>query len=151
MKQSGEPQEFVAKWRKTSLSECQAVQEHFLDICHLVGHGTPAELDPAGTFFVFEAGVRKISGGAGRPSFASNCNGDRPAGNGYRLGDRVTIQDQFGAAVAGATVTLAITLPTGGQRTATATTTTAGQATVSFVAPYTGTYTFTVTAVSKPG
>ncbi len=40
------PQEFVAKWRGSPLNEAAGYQEHFLDICRLVGHGTPAESDP---------------------------------------------------------------------------------------------------------
>jgi hypothetical protein len=38
------PQEFVAKWRKATLKESSAAQEHFIDLCHLVGHPTPALL-----------------------------------------------------------------------------------------------------------
>ena len=53
------PQEFVAKWRKTELKERSAAQEHFIDLCHLVGHPTPVEADPTGQTFTFEAGVSK--------------------------------------------------------------------------------------------
>lgn len=42
------PQEFVAKWRNVDLKERAAAQEHFLDLCRLVGHPTPAEDDPTG-------------------------------------------------------------------------------------------------------
>ncbi len=59
------PQDFVAKWRSTSLKERSAAQEHFIDLCHLIGHPTPAEADPAGTNFTFEAGANKQSGGPG--------------------------------------------------------------------------------------
>lgn len=59
------PQEFVAKWRSTSLRERAAAQEHFIDLCRLVGHQTPAEADPTGTSFTFEAGVDKVEGGKG--------------------------------------------------------------------------------------
>jgi hypothetical protein len=31
-------QDFVAKWRRVDLSERSAVQQHFLDLCALVGH-----------------------------------------------------------------------------------------------------------------
>jgi hypothetical protein len=30
--------EFVAKWRKAELTERSASQQHFLDLCELVGH-----------------------------------------------------------------------------------------------------------------
>ncbi len=42
------PNEFIAKWRATSLKERAAAQEHFLDLCHLIGHPTPADMDPDG-------------------------------------------------------------------------------------------------------
>jgi type II restriction/modification system DNA methylase subunit YeeA len=59
------PQEFVAKWSKTTLKERSAAQEHFLDLCHVVGHPTPAESDPTGQTFAFEAGSSKQRGGQG--------------------------------------------------------------------------------------
>jgi len=59
------PQEFVAKWRKATLKERSAAQEHFIDLCHLVGHDTPAEADPTGQTFTFEAGATKQRGGQG--------------------------------------------------------------------------------------
>jgi len=59
------PQEFVAKWRQSSLKEASAAQEHFIDLCHLIGHPTPAEADPEGTWFSFERGASKTSGGEG--------------------------------------------------------------------------------------
>lgn len=51
------PQEFVAKWRGVTLKERSAAQEHFIDLCRLVGHPTPAESDPGGQKFTFEAGA----------------------------------------------------------------------------------------------
>jgi hypothetical protein len=57
------PQEFVDKWRKATLKERSAAQEHFIDLCHLVGHPTPAEADPTGQTFTFEAGATKQRGG----------------------------------------------------------------------------------------
>ena len=59
------PQEFVNKWRGSTSTERQAYQQHFIDLCHLVGHPTPAELDPENKFFTFEAGATKQSGGNG--------------------------------------------------------------------------------------
>ena len=46
--------EFAMKWGRAQLSESAASQEHFLDICRLVGEPTPAEADPSGEFFTFE-------------------------------------------------------------------------------------------------
>lgn len=59
------PHDFVTKWRRADLSERSAVQQHFLDICALVGHAPPAEYDPSGREFSFEMGVDKTSGGQG--------------------------------------------------------------------------------------
>ena len=42
------PQQFVTKWRTITLKEKSAAQEHFIDLCRLVGHPTPAEDDPTG-------------------------------------------------------------------------------------------------------
>lgn len=57
--------EFISKWRRVELKERSAAQEHFIDLCHLVGHPTPAEADPKGEWFTFEAGVDKTGGGQG--------------------------------------------------------------------------------------
>ncbi|MEW5988133.1 MAG: DNA methyltransferase [Chloroflexota bacterium] len=58
-------QEFVAKWRGMGLKERSAAQEHFIDLCRLVGHATPAEADPSGDRFTFEKGASKQRGGQG--------------------------------------------------------------------------------------
>ena len=57
--------EFIAKWRHVELKERSAAQEHFLDLCHLLGHPTPAEADPTGETFCFEKGIAKHGGGDG--------------------------------------------------------------------------------------
>ena len=59
------PQDFVHKWRDVTLKERSAAQEHFIDLCRLVGHETPAEADPTGERFAFEAGAGKQQGGQG--------------------------------------------------------------------------------------
>ncbi len=59
------PLQFIAKWRQAEVKERSAYQSHFLDLCMLVGHRTPIELDPKGTFFTFEAGASKVTGGEG--------------------------------------------------------------------------------------
>ncbi len=60
------PREFVDRWATSSLREQQAAQSHFNELCELVGHKTPAQLDPAGEFFTFEEQVTKATGGKGR-------------------------------------------------------------------------------------
>jgi type II restriction/modification system DNA methylase subunit YeeA len=57
--------EFVAKWRHAELRERAASHEHFIDLCTLLDHPTPATADPVGTDFTFERGVRKTGGGSG--------------------------------------------------------------------------------------
>jgi type II restriction/modification system DNA methylase subunit YeeA len=57
--------EFIAKWRRVDLKERSASQQHFLDLCALVGHPPPAEADPTGVDFCFEKGATKASGGEG--------------------------------------------------------------------------------------
>jgi len=59
------PQDFVAKWRHATLKESSAAQEHFIDLCRLIGRPTPAEADPTGETFTFEAGATKQRGGQG--------------------------------------------------------------------------------------
>lgn len=58
-------QAFVAKWRSSQLRESASYAEHFIDLCRLIGHATPAEADPDGTQFTFQAGVTKQSGKQG--------------------------------------------------------------------------------------
>ena len=59
------PGAFIAKWRAAELKERSAAQEHFIDLCRLLGEPTPAEADPAGERYCFERGARKDSGGDG--------------------------------------------------------------------------------------
>lgn len=59
------PQSFVAKWQDNTLKERAAAQEHFIDLCRLVGHPTPSEDDPTGERFTFEAGADKLGGKQG--------------------------------------------------------------------------------------
>ena len=47
------------------LKERSAAQEHFLDLCRMLGHPTPAEADPTGETFCFEKGAEKHGGGDG--------------------------------------------------------------------------------------
>ncbi|MBC5811661.1 MAG: class I SAM-dependent DNA methyltransferase, partial [Candidatus Eremiobacteraeota bacterium] len=58
-------QEFQTKWRGVTRTERSAAQEHFIDICRLLGQRTPAEADQAGEFYTFERGVRTVRGGNG--------------------------------------------------------------------------------------
>jgi hypothetical protein len=37
------PQQFIAKWREAQLAERSAYQQHFCDLCDLLGQPKPAE------------------------------------------------------------------------------------------------------------
>lgn len=59
------PAEFIGKWSDATLRERQGSQEHFLDLCRLLGQPTPAEDDPHGERYCFERGATKAGGGDG--------------------------------------------------------------------------------------
>ena len=77
------PYEFITKWRASALKERSASQEHFIDLCRLLGEPTPAEADPTGETYCFERGARKDTGGDGwadvwkRHHFAWEYKGQR--------------------------------------------------------------------------
>jgi hypothetical protein len=56
---------FVARWQRSTLTERSAAQQHFLDLCAVLGEPTPAATDPDGTHYTFEKGARKTSGAGG--------------------------------------------------------------------------------------
>jgi type II restriction/modification system DNA methylase subunit YeeA len=57
--------EFIQKWSRVSLTERSASQQHFLDLCEVLGHAKPADADPKGEWFTFEKGTSKRGGGEG--------------------------------------------------------------------------------------
>jgi len=59
------PIEFQKKWLANTRKERTAAQEHFFDLCALVNHPTPTDLDPTGEFFTFEKGASKLRGSQG--------------------------------------------------------------------------------------
>lgn len=61
------PQEFVRKWSRVALPERAASQEHFLDLCRLLGQPTPASHDATGAEYAFEKGV-EVSAAASKGS-----------------------------------------------------------------------------------
>ena len=56
---------FVQKWEAVTINEKATAQEHFIDLCHLLGHPTPNQADPNGDFYRFEKPLTKSGGGAG--------------------------------------------------------------------------------------
>ncbi|WP_051134376.1 type IIL restriction-modification enzyme MmeI [Methylocystis sp. ATCC 49242] len=59
------PQDFIRKWKNHALTERASAQEHFIDLCRLFSHPTPAEADPEGKEFAFEKGAAITGGGDG--------------------------------------------------------------------------------------
>ncbi|RPI62816.1 MAG: class I SAM-dependent DNA methyltransferase, partial [Planctomycetaceae bacterium] len=56
------PAGFIAKWSRVALPERAASQEHFIDLCRLLGQPTPAEHDATGAEYTFEKGVAVTEG-----------------------------------------------------------------------------------------
>ena len=54
---------FAAKWRESARREQASSQEHFIDLCRLLGAPTPNEADPSGESYTFEAGAERLSTG----------------------------------------------------------------------------------------
>jgi len=57
------PQQFAKKWKDSTLKERSAAQEHFIDLCRLIGEQTLVEADPDGSWYCFERGAKKTGGG----------------------------------------------------------------------------------------
>lgn len=58
------PEQFIDKWSRADRTERQAAQEHFIDLCHVLGEPTPNEAaDPDA--YSFEKGATKIDGSGG--------------------------------------------------------------------------------------
>ncbi len=51
------PQQFITKWQGCQLAERAFYQQHFNDLCALVGHPTPAAQDTMGETLCFEKGA----------------------------------------------------------------------------------------------
>lgn len=56
--------DFALKWMRSTASEQAAAQEHFIDLCGLLGQPTP-NTDPDSNEYAFEKGAAKTSGGDG--------------------------------------------------------------------------------------
>ena len=59
------PSEFAAKWSGSTQTESAAAQEHFIDLCRMLGFPTPNQADPTGEWYAFEKGAEKTEGGDG--------------------------------------------------------------------------------------
>jgi len=58
------PEQFIDKWSRADRTERQAAQEHFIDLCRVLGEPTPNEADDPDTYS-FEKGVSKTDGSSG--------------------------------------------------------------------------------------
>ena len=66
------PQDFIAKWRRSRGQESAGAQEWFIDLCRVVEHPTPAEMDPRQQWYTFERSVRESTGRRGRADVYKN-------------------------------------------------------------------------------
>jgi hypothetical protein len=77
------PEEFIAKWRGSELTERAAAQSHFNDLCSVLGVPSPTDADQRGAEYTFEKSTRKIGDTAGfadvwkRECFAWEYKGNR--------------------------------------------------------------------------
>jgi hypothetical protein len=53
---------FQAKWHGSQLKERSAAQEHFLDLCRVLGMPAQAEADKTGAFYTFEKDATTTTG-----------------------------------------------------------------------------------------
>ena len=59
------PEQFIKKWKASTLTERAAAQSHFNDLCVLLGEPSPTDADPKGEWYAFERGASKTAGGEG--------------------------------------------------------------------------------------
>ncbi len=52
------PDEFVRKWADVQTKERGTAQSHFEDVCRMVGHALPHDIDPTGESFGYEVGMK---------------------------------------------------------------------------------------------
>lgn len=64
------PREFAAKWSASQRNERAAAQEHFNDLCRMLGVQTPNEADPVGDWYAFEKDAEKSGGDEDGSGFA---------------------------------------------------------------------------------
>ncbi len=56
---------FVARWQRSTLTERSAAQQHFLDLCAVLGEPTPATADPDSISYTFGKDAQTDGGEAG--------------------------------------------------------------------------------------
>ena len=81
------PQEFIDKWSRADRTERQAAQEHFIDLCRVLGEPTPNKEDwhPGGLAHIAQeesnhaAFSRAISVSNSNRSCRASSSGNQPA------------------------------------------------------------------------
>ncbi len=59
------PEQFIKKWKTSTLKESASAKSHFDDLCRLLELPTPTDADPHGTFYTFEKHVTRATGRKG--------------------------------------------------------------------------------------
>src|SRR6476469_4664399 len=59
------PEQFIDKWSRADRTERQAAQEHFIDLCRVLGEPTPNDPGVDADGYSFERGVSKTDGTGG--------------------------------------------------------------------------------------
>ena len=94
------PEEFIAKWQGRDLTERQASQTHFIDLCRVLGEPAPYDpgTDPDG--YCFERGATKLTGGNGWADvWKRGCFGWEYKGPGKDLGQAYAQLQQYAVAL----------------------------------------------------
>jgi hypothetical protein len=60
-----QPIDFIKKWKAVELNESAAAHSHFNELCCLLGEETPTSADHDGSWYCFERGATKTTGGEG--------------------------------------------------------------------------------------
>ena len=72
------PRGFAQKWRENETKEKTASQEHFIDLCRMLGEPTPNEPDPTGASYALGKAVKKSSGETVSQTAESSSAPSRP-------------------------------------------------------------------------
>lgn len=59
------PDQFISKWKAAELKERSAAQSHFIDLCRVLDEPAPTDVDSTGSWYAFERGATKTTGGEG--------------------------------------------------------------------------------------
>lgn len=93
------PQAFVEKWSRSTLTERQGAQTHFIELCAVLGVEPPGGVDTE-SYFTFEKGLTKIGGGHGWADvWKRGCFGWEYKSKGENLGEALKQLKQYQGAL----------------------------------------------------